>query len=345
MSRRTRLTCALSALLVAVLALVVWQVPQVASAQNESGGGSPQDVVWSFDPTQSQNLPTLENAAGTWSGISIDATSGKFSPRSSDGDTQINAGTKLSFEVSESVAGATIEIIPSGGTVSVSATVDDEDVSVNTTPGDNVALSVGEQGGTVVLTFENYAYLKAMTLTYGEAPEEFPGTPAGVEAKDAVWSFVGSDEPEIQGTTAVWGTLKIDATSGKFDLRGTDAQVNAGTSIYVPVAQSDDGASLIVAGSANNQQVYVDDAAIELGRPVSVDTTSGPRYVKLSVGGDGSAYLTSISIDYAADTSTYPGTPEGVSAADMTWDLTQGGEQVQGARGEFHGILVDATAG
>ncbi len=144
MSRRTRLTCALSALLVAVLALVVWQVPQVASAQNESGG-SPQDVVWSFDPAKSQNLPTLENAVGTWSGISIDATSGKFSPCSSYyGDTQINAGTKLSFAVSESVAGATIEIIPSGGTVSVSATVDDEDVSVNTTPGNDVALSVGE---------------------------------------------------------------------------------------------------------------------------------------------------------------------------------------------------------
>ena len=55
------------AVVAAALALVAWQAPQVARAENGSGGGMPQDVTWSFDPTVSTDLPdSVQDDTATW---------------------------------------------------------------------------------------------------------------------------------------------------------------------------------------------------------------------------------------------------------------------------------------
>ena len=72
----------------------------------------------------------------------------------------------------------------------------------------------------------------------------------------------------------------------------------------------------------------------------------------VEVAGSGSAYFTGISVDYASDTSTYPGTPEGVEAADVTWNLAADEDASSlrptvnsGDRVDWAGIRIDALAG
>lgn len=346
MLRKTRLMCVLGAVLAAALALVVWQAPQVASAENGSGGGSPQDVTWSFDPTQSKDLPTLEGNSDTWSRITIDATSGKFYPRTTD--TQINAGTKLALDVPESVAGATLTITPSGNTALFEVSIDGSPAVPYTATTSNPAeVAIGADGGKVGITFTDQSYLQTMTLTYGEAPEEFPGTPESVEAKDTTWDLAQTGET-IQNTRGEFQGIKVDAENGKFDPLGTYTQVNGGTVLYIPVAPGE--ATLMVSGNDNSGAVTlrVDDATpAKLNEQIDINSDSA-RYLKvefISAESDKSSNVTSISIDYAADTSTYPGTPESVEAKDTTWDLTQGGDAIEKTKGEFQGIKVDATAG
>ena len=341
----------LSFALCASLVLVGAQVPGLASAEEAQQESQPEDQTWEFDLSKSPDLPTLEMNAGTWQDISIDATNGKFGPRK-DGDTQVNPGTTLSFEVAESPAGATVTITPSGLTVNVVVTVNGNNVNYSTGSGNAVSFSVGPEGGTVKLSFTGQTYLKTMTLEYGEPPVEYPGTPEGVEATDAVWDLSEARVGEINGSTGDFGTLKVDATSGKFAPRPAsgDCQVNAGTVIYVPVAASDEPVYLTISGTANGQTFKVDGQEYALGGRVVVDASTD-RYIKVEVVGTDSAYPAMISVDYEADTSTYPGTPEGVEAADTVWDLssdtsvTRPSTETGGSRVDFAGMRVDAIAG
>lgn len=308
----------------------------------------PQDVTWSFDPTESDELEAigeLQGAAGkgSYQGIDIDATNGKFSPRVS-GDTQINAGTILTFDAAPSPLGATLTLEASGGSIEATCVAGDGAAQAATGSG-TASFGIPAEGGRIGVTFTGNTYLKSMALTY---EEPYPGDPGEVSALDTVWdlSALDAEADLVQNERGTVGDLKVDARNGgKFAPRDTDTQVNGGTTIYVPVAQSDESATLIVSGNANGQTIKVDGDPVQTGQLVELDTTGAAHYVAVSVEGAGSAYLTSISIDYAADTATYPGTPENVSATDAAWDLTQGGDTIQAARGEFQGIKVDALAG
>ena len=367
--RRTgRLGAVLSVVLAALLVTLTAQFPQIAAA---AGSNVPESKTWSFDPSDwdEETRAKLDpagngmqgaGATGELDGLRIDATRGKFDPR--DIDTQLNQGAELSFDVPASEDGAQIRITLSGNTTQISSSSS----CVTLISEDSLIIYVSPDGGEVELTFEEpFTYLSEIALVFNEPVEEFPGNPGDVAVLDHVWDFSTIDPSTlIQNETGEVDGLKVDATaqSAKFDsLRDaegqarSDVQVNGGTVINVPVAQSDGGAKLIVSGNLNGQTLEVAGVATAAGTPFEVDTSGAPHYVRVEIVGDGSAYLTGISIDYDADTSTYPGTPEGVSAVDRTWDLTGGIDQteenpenpdnIQGKREDWNDIRVDALTG
>lgn len=375
--RRSHLTKAAVAALCAVVGIVVavgaWQAPQLALANPTGEGsavstadefpGTPSDVTandktWdltALDPN-TQTFQSKNVEQGDVDGLKVDATAGKFGPRNDNEnnyhDTQVNAGTVIWVPVAQSEGGATLTV--SGSTYGPSFTVGGQEYKL----GDRVELDTSGEAHYVKVEVvgSGSAYLTSITVAYNANQPDFPGEPSGVEAKDRTWEFKGGTDDEtdsIQGKQSVLENgLAVDTmTSGaKWGPRPNDVQVNGGTKIYVPVAQSDAGATLTISGNANGQTIKVDGEDYTLGTQLPLDTKDGARYVAVEVSGAGSAYLTSISIDYVADTSTYPGTPQNVTATDKTWDFTSD-EAVQrpaaesGQRAEFDGIRVDATVG
>lgn len=75
--------------------------------------------------------------------------------------------------------------------------------------------------------------------------------------------------------------------------------MNAGTILYIPVAQAEGGATVTVKGQLYGPTLKLDGTDITTGTAVTIATDS-TRYVPLSVEGTGSLYLTGIAIDYAA---------------------------------------------
>lgn len=74
--------------------------------------------------------------------------------------------------------------------------------------------------------------------------------------------------------------------------------MNAGTILYIPVAQAEGGATVTVKGQLYGPTLKLDGTDITTGTAVTIATDS-TRYVPLSVEGTGSLYLTGIAIDYA----------------------------------------------
>lgn len=74
--------------------------------------------------------------------------------------------------------------------------------------------------------------------------------------------------------------------------------MNAGTILYIPVAQAEGGATVTVKGQLYGPTLKLDGTDIATGTAVTIATDS-TRYVPLSVEGTGSLYLTGIAIDYA----------------------------------------------
>ena len=75
--------------------------------------------------------------------------------------------------------------------------------------------------------------------------------------------------------------------------------MNAGTILYIPVAQAEGGATVTVKGQLYGPTLKLDGTDITTGTAVTIATDS-TRYVPFSVEGTGSLYLTGIAIDYAA---------------------------------------------
>ena len=90
--------------------------------------------------------------------------------------------------------------------------------------------------------------------------------------------------------------------------------MNAGTILYIPVAQAEGGATVTVKGQLYGPTLKLDGTDITTGTAVTIATDS-TRYVPLSVEGTGSLYLTGIAIDYAA------GSPAATSPT-VTWART-----------------------
>ena len=83
--------------------------------------------------------------------------------------------------------------------------------------------------------------------------------------------------------------------------------MNAGTILYIPVAQAEGGATVTVKGQLYGPTLKLDGTDITTGTAVTIATDS-TRYVPLSVEGTGSLYLTGIAIDYAAGSPPPPAT-------------------------------------
>lgn len=324
----------------------------------------PEGSMWTFDKAKSDELAEIgeiqgEGAEATYQGIEIDATAGKFSPRIS-GDTQVNAGTTLSIPVEANESGATLTVTLSGGSTSFTAQVGDAEAVAYQEKSGSVAVEIPAlaEPSKVVIAFTAQSYLSSISLEYADAEEpeqpeeEYPGVPADVQPLDRNWSLVGvGTESAFEGFRGEYDGLLIDASSGKFAPRDGDVQVNAGTVIYVPVAADPAGAVLTVSCSPNGQTITVNGVLLPRDGRVELECAEA-TYVAVKVAGSGSAYFTGISVDYASDTSTYPGTPEGGEAVDTTWNLAADEDASNprptvnsGVRVDWAGIRIDALAG
>ena len=259
---------------------------------------------WNFDKKSSaelNNLGNIEGTTGEYNGLLIDASKpgAKFSPRDA-GDTQVNANTVISVPVKANQYGAKVTI--SGTANGQTLTLDGQAVTlgqainVDSTSAHYLKLLVNGTGS---------AYLTDIVVDYGsDQTNDFPGTLPTGKSEDISWDLAqAGGRPSAEKATTSYNGLQIDARNGKFSPRATgDTQVNNGTIIYIPLYQDIKGATLKVSGNANGQTLTLDGQSITLGTPIMLDATTA-RYLKLTVTGTGSAYLTGIDLDYLSDDS------------------------------------------
>ena len=135
--------------------------------------------------------------------------------------------------------------------------------------------------------FDTIAYVNSISLNYvSDSDFDAPS----VEAKDKVWDFTESSQverPTVQGAMGEYDGIQIDAVTGKFGPRtaaqgGSDTQVGAGTSLYIPVAPDEQGASITVSGNNyNNLTVTLNGTEIEVGKETALPEVTENTYVEL----------------------------------------------------------------
>ena len=257
---------------------------------------SAKDTDWNLSNDNSR--PTVQNNQGEYNGLKIDGTNGKFAPRATD--TQVNGGTIIYIPITSDPNGAKVTI--SGTANGQTLTLDGQAVTlgqainVDSTSAHYLKLLVNGTGS---------AYLTDIVVDYGsDQTNDFPGTLPTGKSEDISWDLAqAGGRPSAEKATTSYNGLQIDARNGKFSPRATgDTQVNNGTIIYIPLYQDIKGATLKVSGNANGQTLTLDGQSITLGTPIMLDATTA-RYLKLTVTGTGSAYLTGIDLDYLSDDS------------------------------------------
>lgn len=257
---------------------------------------SAKDTDWNLSNDNSR--PTVQNNQGEYNGLKIDGTNGKFAPRATD--TQVNGGTIIYIPIASDPNGAKVTI--SGTANGQTLTLDGQAVTlgqainVDSTSAHYLKLLVSGTGS---------AYLTDIAVDYGsDQTNDFPGTLPTGKSEDISWDLAqAGDRPSAEKSTTSYNGLQIDARNGKFSPRATgDTQVNNGTIIYIPLYQDAKGAMLKVSGNANGQTLTLDGQSITLGTPIMLDATTA-HYLKLTVTGTGSTYLTGIDLDYLSDDS------------------------------------------
>ena len=257
---------------------------------------SAKDTDWNLSNDTSR--PTVQNDQGEYNGLKIDGTNGKFAPRATD--TQVNNGTIIYIPIASDPNGAKVTIsgTANGQTLTLDgqAVVLGQAINVDSTSAHYLKLLVSGTGS---------AYLTDIAVDYGsDQTNDFPGTLPTGKSEDISWDLAqAGDRPSAEKSTTSYNGLQIDARNGKFSPRATgDTQVNNGTIIYIPLYQDAKGAILKVSGNANGQTLTLDGQSITLGTPIMLDATTA-HYLKLTVTGTGSAYLTGIDLDYLSDDS------------------------------------------
>lgn len=260
-----------------------------------------EDADWSL-AAGSKQIATAQNSRAEYLGLKIDASTAgaKFAPRDNgDGtglDTQINSGTIIYVPIAANQNGVTLKLV---GQKSAGLTimVNNQEVTLgNETKIDAVSTPTYLK---IQFAGTGSAYLTDIAVRYNVA---YPGTPT-VSAKDTDWNLSNDNSrPTVQNNQGEYNGLKINGTNGKFAPRATDTQVNSGTIIYIPIASDPNGAKVTISGTANGQTLTLDGQSITLGTPIMLDATTA-HYLKLTVTGTGSAYLTGIDLDYLSDDS------------------------------------------
>lgn len=248
---------------------------------------------------------TLENKRGTFKDIKVDASVGKFALQTEDSRVQINAGTVLYIPVAYDDAGA--ELLIAGtkdGSNPAVITVNGQTAATN----DRITLDMSDASlypQYITVEFNEQAYVTGVSLNYS-SDSDYPDPE--VEAKDKVWNFtMDGDEvrPDLQGKVGEYDGIQIDAATGKFSPREGDTQINACTTLYIPVAPDTEGASITVAGNNyNNLTVTLNGEAISVGEETALPSVDADTYVALTFGADGeegSCYLYNITVDYFSD--------------------------------------------
>ena len=248
---------------------------------------------------------TLEKERGTFRDMKVDAVNGKFAVQPANGRVQINAGTVLYIPAAYDEAGAELLIAgTTNGSTPANITVNGEAATTNT----RMALDMTDDAvypQYIKVEFTEQAYVTGISLNYA-SDSDYPDPV--VEAKDKVWDFTASsavERPDLQGAEGEYDGIQIDASTGKFSPRDTDTQVNAGTTLYIPVAPDAEGASITVAGNNyNNLTLTLNGEAISVGEETALPAVEKNTYVALEFSSDdgtGSCYLYNISVDYMSD--------------------------------------------
>ena len=248
---------------------------------------------------------TLEGARGTFGDMKVDAVSGKFAVQPANGRVQINAGTTLYIPAVYDGAGAELLI---AGTKDGSTPAGIEVNGEARTTNERIALDMSDASAYpqyIAVRFTEQAYVTGISLNYA-SDSDYPDPV--VEAKDKVWDFTASStvaRPDLQGAEGEYDGIQIDASTGKFSPRDTDTQVNAGTTLYIPVAPDENGASITVSGNNyNNLTLTMDGEPVAVGAETALPSVETASYVALefsSADGTGSCYLYNIAVDYMSD--------------------------------------------
>ena len=248
---------------------------------------------------------TLEGARGTFGDMKVDAVSGKFAVQPANGRVQINAGTTLYIPAAYDGAGAELLI---AGTKDGSTPAGIEVNGEARTTNERIALDMSDASAYpqyIAVKFTEQAYVTGISLNYA-SDSDYPDPV--VEAKDKVWDFTASStvaRPDLQGAEGEYDGIQIDASTGKFSPRDTDTQVNAGTTLYIPVAPDENGASITVSGNNyNNLTLTMDGEPVAVGAETALPSVETASYVALefsSADGTGSCYLYNIAVDYMSD--------------------------------------------
>lgn len=266
-----------------------------------------EDADWNL-AAGSKQIMAAQNSRAVYLGLKIDASTAgaKFAPRdNNDGtglDTQINSGTIIYVPIAANQNGVTLKL---AGQKSAGLTimVNNQEVTL----GNEIKIDAVSTPTYLKIQFAGTgsAYLTDIAVDYGsDQTNDFPGTLPTGKSEDISWDLAqAGDRPSAEKSTTSYNGLQIDARNGKFSPRATgDTQVNNGTIIYIPLYQDAKGAMLKVSGNANGQTLTLDGQSITLGTPIMLDATTA-RYLKLTVTGTGSAYLTGIDLDYLSDDS------------------------------------------
>ena len=227
----------------------------------------------------------------------------------------------------------------------------------------SIPLASAEEDGYCTINFMAQAYITAIAISYDEPAEEYPGVPESPAAEDKTWTFETADGlndesgnaaagSKLEGNRGTFDGMKIDATSGKFNIQPEQTRVviNAGTVLYIPAAYDAEGASLLIAGTQDGStpsQIKVDGVSYTTNEEIALDLTDDsayPRFLKVEF--DTIAYVNSIALNYVSDSDFDAPT---VEAKDKVWDFTASSPierpTVQGGMGEYDGIQIDAVTG
>ena len=328
--------------------------------------------------TSGESYTYTENIQGTtleWAGMFIDATKGKVTRR--DSDTQINAGAKLIFNVKAGTL-VTVKSYPGYGNYTINGIAhsandtfsmyfaEDTEVVIEATAtsyihqviinpneeapeaatitelvvsGMVVDYLVGDalnlEGISVNLHYSDKSVRPATDYTIDtsavnvNAPGEYVVVfTCGDFTANVTVTYVGdftitesttidlsATGVHIEGGKGTYKVLEIDATNGKFsDNGGGWAQVNTGTIISFKVAEGAQ-VSVVAYNSADNFDIVVANGVCTI----------------TAVGND---YLKSIAVNIVF-----------VYSESTTIDLSATGANIQGGKGTYQGLEVDATNG
>ncbi len=259
-----------------------------------------QDTKWYLynDGANEYYNTTIQSATGSYNGLLVDATNGKFASRQpteakpTQNDTQMNSGTIVSIPVSGE---CTITITATSTTNASRLCLDSSHGSEAVWNYDsaNAYVTVAYSGGAGYVKFGSTAttYLKTIEVTYPSS---------GTEEVYTKWNFkdYGDGEPyftdTLQGSsgTGTWRGLQIDATAGKLGGSASYAQMNQGTLISIPVTEA---CSIAVTAHDSNYATGID---LQSGQPNATLSRDGSVLTIAYTGAAGYVTIEAISNTY-----------------------------------------------